>query len=137
MTTHIAQRLLDPARRPAWRVLLCGLMAVTCWFAFTPHPPELPLSPGDKLQHFTAFTCLTGCCLLGFQAGWRGAALSALGMLAFGGFIEIVQSFIPGRSAEWLDLGADSVGIAIGLVAVGALRALFQPGRTQGPSGNL
>jgi VanZ family protein len=127
MTSLIAHLLHDPARRPAWRALLLSLMAVTCWFAFIPHPPELPLSPGDKLQHFTAFACLTGCCLLGFHAGWRGIGWTTSGMLAFGGFIEIVQSFIPGRSSEWLDLGADSVGIVIGLVLIGLLRHWFAP----------
>jgi VanZ family protein len=127
MPLLVAHLLHDPDRRSAWRALLFGAMAVTCWFAFTPHPPELPLSPGDKLQHITAFTCLTGCRLLASKAGWRGAVWAALGMLAFGGFIEIVQSFIPGRSAEWLDLGADSAGIAAGLVVIGAARRLIRP----------
>jgi VanZ family protein len=42
------------------------------------------------------------------------------GLLAFGGAIEIAQYLLPyGRSAEWLDLAADGVGIVAGwLVSV-------------------
>jgi VanZ family protein len=53
-------------------------------------------------------------------------------MLAFGGLIEIVQSVIPGRSSEWLDLGADSVGICIGLVLMGLLRRWLAPPERHG-----
>ena len=40
-----------------------------------------------------------------------------LGLLAYGALIEILQSMTPDRSAEWADLFADSLGIAIGWCA--------------------
>jgi VanZ family protein len=40
----------------------------------------------------------------------------ALGLLAFGVFIELVQSQIPGRDAEAMDVVADSIGILGGLL---------------------
>jgi VanZ family protein len=44
-------------------------------------------------------------------------------LLAYGGAIEIIQWFVPGRSCEWGDLLADAMGISIGaLLAAGALR---------------
>ena len=38
-------------------------------------------------------------------------------LLAYGIGIEIAQSFIPSRDADWHDVVADSVGIALGLLA--------------------
>ncbi len=38
------------------------------------------------------------------------------GLLVYGGAIEIGQFFVPGRACEWGDLGADSIGIAVGAV---------------------
>ncbi len=122
MHDRLATLLHDPAPRPWWRALLAVLVGVTCFFAFTPRPPELPLAPSDKLQHIAAFACLAACSLLCARAGWRAAWAAALGLLAFGGFIEIVQSFIPSRSADWLDLRADALGIACGLLAVAMAR---------------
>lgn len=48
-------------------------------------------------------------------------------VLAYGGAIEIAQSYLPPREGDWLDLLADAVGISLGLllawpVAVGAAR---------------
>jgi len=34
--------------------------------------------------------------------------------IAFGGFIELIQAFIPYRSCELLDLGADGIGAILG-----------------------
>ena len=45
----------------------------------------------------------------------RYYASVCLGLLAFGGAIEIAQYLLPyGRSAEWLDLAADGLGILAG-----------------------
>jgi VanZ family protein len=51
---------------------------------------------------------------------WRiGGAL-----LAYGGLIEVLQSFTPNRVGEWPDLLADSVGVALGLLLAAGLRKL-------------
>ena len=36
------------------------------------------------------------------------------GLLAYGALIEVLQSFTPNRSADWRDLVADAVGLALG-----------------------
>jgi VanZ family protein len=45
----------------------------------------------------------------------------ALGLVAYGAAIEIAQWFTPGRSCEWSDLLADSIGIAAGMLIAAAL----------------
>jgi VanZ family protein len=36
------------------------------------------------------------------------------GLLAYGGMIEVPQSFTPDGMAEWADLLADALGLAVG-----------------------
>ena len=94
------------------RLCFFVLLVVISWLAFTPHPPQQADLGWDKLNHFTAFSTLMVFAALSWPPHWRWAPL---GLLAYGGFIEIVQSFIPGRDGEWADLLADGVGIALGV----------------------
>lgn len=67
----------------------------------------------DKWAHFLAFFALAGMLLALVER--RYYASVCLGLLAFGGAIEIAQYFMPyGRAAEWLDLAADGLGILAG-----------------------
>lgn len=97
-----------------WRVLLGVLAAAVCWLAFSPAPPPAIDTGWDKLNHAIAFAALAFCAARGFAPQSSLAIPAAL--LAFGGFIELVQSQLPGRSAEVADLLADAVGITVVLV---------------------
>ncbi|GJG98869.1 VanZ family protein [Cupriavidus pauculus] len=77
-------------------------------------PPDAPeVSTGwDKSNHLLAFGVLA---VLGVRA-WPGRAWHVVvGLIAYGGMIEFLQSLTTYRDASWLDLLADGVGIAIGL----------------------
>jgi VanZ family protein len=49
-------------------------------------------------------------------------------LLAYGGLIEVLQSFTPSRYAEFGDLFADGAGLALGAV-LARLLALWMPQR--------
>jgi len=78
-----------------------------------------PISPGgpagfDKIYHGLAFAALA------FPLSFvrpRMAPWIILGVIAYGGMIELIQPFFL-RQAEWGDLGADAVGSLLG-AAVG------------------
>ena len=118
-----------PPLRPPLRHRLVGwlpalfvltLLAVS-YLALTPTPPKAADLGWDKLNHFSAFGTLT---VLGGLA-WPGRlARLSLGLLAYGGLIEVLQTQVPGRSAEWADLLADGVGILLGLALLRLLRRL-------------
>lgn len=75
----------------------------------------------DKWAHFLAFFALAGMLLALVER--RYYASVCLGLLAFGGAIEIAQYLLPyGRSAEWLDLAADGLGILAGLILSWSIR---------------
>jgi VanZ family protein len=45
-----------------------------------------------------------------------------LSLLAYGAFIEVVQSYLPSRRGDWLDMLADALGVAVGMALVVAMR---------------
>lgn len=121
--------LLTPIRAlwnatAAWRVVLWLLLMVVSWLAFTPDPPAGATLGWDKLNHASAFAALALCVVRAHAApAWRIAA----SLLGYGVLIEIVQTFVPGRSGEAADLLADAVGMAAGLLLARALDRAIQP----------
>lgn len=102
---------------------LCGALAIViCTLAFDPKPPRVAELANDKVNHPLAFASLGFTGALSQVPGLHRTALVALALVAFGGFIEVVQTFIPGRSGEWGDLLADAVGTAVGLAAAALWR---------------
>ena len=109
---------LTPGARRAWQLTLLGLALFICWLAFSPAPPPEIDTGWDKSNHLLAFATLAVTAQLAFWPHPRRLPFSVIGLLLYGGFIELVQSQIPQRSGEWADLLADAVGIALGLLLV-------------------
>jgi len=102
-----------PWVRRAGAGLFSPALAVVAWGELTPHPPRLP-GPWvwDKLDHFTAYM---GLALLG-SLGWglrRSLAWMLLGVVAIAGALEGLQALV-GRDAQWGDMLANSLGVAVG-----------------------
>jgi VanZ family protein len=55
-----------------------------------------------------------------------GSRMQEIDGIAYGAFIEIVQTQIPSREGDWADLAADMVGVALGLAFVTAVRRVRQ-----------
>ncbi len=92
--------------------VLIAALSPAIWFM--PDMREAGLFLSDKWLHGMTFAFLTVWFSGQFarSAYWR----LALGMLAFGGLIEVCQQFLEYRRAETLDLLADVLGIVAGLV---------------------
>jgi VanZ family protein len=80
-----------------------------------PRPPSAADTGWDKLNHVLAFAgpCFAGLAALP-QATRHAAMRLALGLVAWGGALELLQTRLPPRSGEWADLLADAVGVALG-----------------------
>ena len=75
----------------------------------------------DKAQHALVFAVLSGWAWLAWPAaGWR----VALAMLAYGAGLELAQWAVGWRFAEWADLAADAVGVALAWGVTRSLRTL-------------
>ena len=80
------------------------------YLAFTPIPVPLVQHVWDKAKHAAAFVTLA--ILADFSFPRSGFGLRKAGaLLAYGIFIEVVQYFLPYRTAEVLDVVADAVGL--------------------------
>lgn len=73
----------------------------------------------DKANHFIAFFTLYITLSLGYPKLEVVKKVALL--LAFGLQIECVQYFLPNREFSFLDVLADGIGIALGIVVVKAL----------------
>lgn len=96
-------------------VLLLALVMVA---ALVPKLPFEELTAqfklSDKFMHIAAFTFLAVWFAGQYEkkSYWR----IAVGLMAFGILIELVQGTISYRTSEWLDLLGDAAGIAAGLI---------------------
>ncbi|MEK0416723.1 MAG: hypothetical protein RI949_729 [Pseudomonadota bacterium] len=115
--------LTSPRAQRYWKVLLWMGVVVTLVLALVPTPPKALSTGWDKADHLGAFGCLAVAGSLAWGSGWRRSLWLGLTLVAFGGLIEILQSFIPYRQADWRDLLADSLGVLLGLVFSTAVTA--------------
>ncbi len=95
-------------------VLIAALMPAAVWFWSDGLPVAEWLRNVDKWAHGLTFVVLA----IWFAGQYSRAAYwrIALGLLAFGMLIEVLQGLVRYRMAEWLDVGADALGILIGLL---------------------
>jgi VanZ family protein len=74
--------------------------------------------PGQA-EHFLAYF-ITGALLAG-RLGWtsRRRWAAAAGLSAYGGVLEILQIWVPGRCSQFIDFAASSAGAICGTIAAG------------------
>lgn len=107
-----------------WRTALGLLTAVVLYFALMPHPPHALDTGWDKMNHALAFAALAVCSCFSGPATPRRLLLAGALLVAFGGMIELLQSQIPGRDAEWGDLLADTIGMVVGMLSALSARRI-------------
>jgi len=102
-----------------WVALIGSYIAAMVPQDVAPHIGSL----SDKGTHFIAFAVLT--CLLEYAYAFSRIRTSAL-LFFYAVFIEFSQLFTPNRSAEVLDVVADMIGIAVGMLSVFLIRKYVQ-----------
>lgn len=107
-----------------WRTALGVLAIVVLILALMPAPPSTLDTGWDKLNHALAFAALAVCSCFSGSASPRRLLMAGALLIAFGGAIELLQSQIPGRDAEWADLLADSVGMVVGMLSALSMRRM-------------
>lgn len=91
---------------------------------------HLPAAPGsDKLHHFIAYAALVFPVACSRPKRWL---VIVAGFLAYSGLIELIQPYVN-RYGEWLDLGANAIGLLVGIMlacvftAITDRKSLFGP----------
>ncbi|MEP0112903.1 VanZ family protein [Reichenbachiella sp.] len=78
---------------------------------------EIPIPHFDKIVHFGLF-CVHSFLVSASVASKRWILIPLMLGLALAGSTEMLQSYVPGRQSDWLDLLADVAGTAIGLLSI-------------------
>lgn len=78
------------------------------------------ISPYDKALHFSMYAVLAALLTryVMERGSWRLLVLAVVAVAAFGAVDEWHQRFIPGRSTELADWVADTLGGAVGTLAM-------------------
>jgi VanZ family protein len=86
--------------------------------------PDMGLS--DKLGHLAAYACLALAGGIAYRGG-RSLFMIAAGLLLLGLGLELVQAFLPGRSASGYDVLANVIGTALGAAAAISISNIRRP----------
>jgi len=101
--------------RCLWLNLGWTLVLLVIHLSLAPAPFELPVQAGDKLSHVFAYLVL----MSWFANLYEGPVHRfrfAIGFLALGVTLEILQRWIGYRSFEVIDMAANAAGVAVGWV---------------------
>lgn len=98
-----------------FRVFFWALLLAVLVVALLPPNDAPSFFVLDKLNHILAFFALSSIARVLWPR--RSIALLFTLLIVFGGSIELLQSLMPfGRTAEWMDFGADVIAILLGLL---------------------
>ena len=92
------------------------IIAITV-LSLLPPRSTVDLGNNDKLSHFLAYSVLTTNALL-IKRFESFKIRLLLFLIAYGGFMEIFQGFIPGRHTSLWDMGANTVGVLLGFLLI-------------------
>lgn len=102
-----------------WRLAFTACLLAVLVLALLPDPDPLLSTGWDKGNHLLAFASLAFLGCMALRGRWL---MITAGLLGYGVLIELLQGLTDYRFAEWADLLADGLGIALGVLAYVVLR---------------
>ena len=104
-----------------WKCVLgpAGWLCVIalCILSLTPADEMVRTDLGGRDEHVLAYAVTALLLGLAYSDRTYGLALAGSGLVAYGGALELLQHFSPGRSPAVVDWFASSVGAGIGTVS--------------------
>lgn len=117
-------------RHAAWVALLVEVIAIT-WFATFGSIQQMQVQSflmlGDKSAHILAFLAAG----LTASLAARSIVWPVLALSGMAGIVEVMQIFVPGRSASTFDFVASLVGVSVGLAFGAMLCPILLRGRSR------
>jgi VanZ family protein len=87
--------------------------AAIVWLSLAPSQPDLGIEHGDKLEHVASYMLL----MFWFAQLYietRTRVAFAVGFIAMGVALELLQGQIPSRVTDAGDIGANALGVLLG-----------------------
>ena len=118
---HFENPLLRIPVVPVIRLAAAGAAVGVAVASLSPWSPAVASGLSDKLDHLTAYTVLTVLMALGW-AGRISIGIIFAAVAGYGGLLELLQAFSPGRQPDWADFAVNTTGCLIGLAAAALIR---------------
>ena len=99
-----------------YKSLFIFLILFTSYAAFTPAEGNSSILHIDKFLHFSIFLLLTMFLDLSSKKTITKNPILVFFLIFYAGFIELVQYFLPLRSADFFDFLSDLLGILVYLI---------------------
>jgi VanZ family protein len=106
-----------------FRLILTAVLIVVTHLATTPLQYPVIKHILDKANHVMAFYVLALLIDFSFPKSQFGAGKLGL-LLIYGSLIEVIQSFLPHRTASAVDVLADGLGVACYALSIPILRRI-------------
>lgn len=105
-----------------WKLVSAAVLIAISFFSLMPLS-ELPQVPGsDKTHHVLSYACLMFPVALNRPKYYL---LIAFFFIAWSGALELIQPFVN-RYAEWGDLGANALGVVLGILIANSVRLFIK-----------
>ena len=90
------------------RIILCIYIIILTVLSLLPAKIAVASGYGDKWEHFVAYCALS--CLA--RTSFRKTNVFKIWLVcsAYGGVLELLQHFSPGRCMDFLDFGVNTIG---------------------------
>jgi VanZ family protein len=106
---------------PVIRLAAAGAAVGIAVASLSPWSPAVASGLSDKLDHLAAYTVLTVLMALGW-AGRISMGIVFAAVTGYGGLLELLQAFSPGRQPDWADFAVNTTGCLVGLAATVLIR---------------
>ena len=104
----------EPSRhRPLWNAIGCALILFVIYQSLTPAPMAIPGDEGSRLGHLAAYGTLMGW-YSQLHEGRRTRIAFALGFVAMGAALEVIQGMTGYRTTDVADALANTLGVCLG-----------------------
>ncbi len=104
----------EPSRhRTLWHAIGCALIIFVIYQSLTPAPMEIPGDEGSRLGHLAAYGTLMSW-FSHLHEGRRSRVACALGFVAMGAALEVIQGLTGYRSTDLADAIANTLGVCAG-----------------------
>ena len=108
--------------------ILCGIVIlILTGLPGSCFPKVKPVIGFDKIVHIVMYATFAYLCIWGYRKQFiandkayrkKALQLTALTSIAYGGLTEIIQeTIVPGRTGDWFDFFADTLGVLVGTAA--------------------
>ncbi len=98
--------------RKLWLSIGWLLIALVAYLSLISGPPTIDITGSDKVVHLLTYGALMLWFLQLYPVSRR--PFMALGFIAMGIVLEVLQGFTPDRDTDYLDVVANTVGVMLG-----------------------